>query len=130
MRLVLSAAAQDIMLEAMARALEGGSITIYDRSPPMSADEAPTDQRALADLEFDNAKFADHQLNAALRDGIAKGSGKATWARIFDRHKVAVLDCDVGEVDSGAAIEMNTADIRKGGPVLIDSFRAGMGRRA
>ncbi len=54
-------------------------------------------------------------------EGLVGQSGRATWARITNDGS-AVFDCDVGELGSGAAIQLNTVELRKGGPLTFQLF--------
>jgi hypothetical protein len=126
MRIVLSHAAGARVLGALANALEGGTIRLYDLDAPADADAAIVVQRHLATLQFTNPRMSEGQLRADVSDALALANGKAAWARLYDGAGVAIIDCDVGDEHSGAAIAMNTTAIRKGGPVVIRSFALGM----
>lgn len=111
------------MLTAIAELLEGGSLRIYDLSPPSTPDAKLTSQAHLATLDFSEVLIGGRGgLTATFEDGLALASGRAAWAQCLDRQGKAVFDCIVGEDQSDCAIEMNTTDFRQGGPVVVRSF--------
>jgi len=128
MRVVLPSATEDLMLDAVRAAFDGGSMRFYDGSPPVGPNVRPSDQQHLAMLQFREATIDVGQIRAALDDGLTINSGATTWARCFDRDERAILDCDIGETGTDAAITLNTASFRKGGPVVIRSFSLGVRR--
>jgi hypothetical protein len=128
MKMTLSAAAENRMLDALAGALKGGSMRFYDQTAPASPADAVTMQQHLASLEFSDARRHAGQVTAELRDGLAAGNGRASWARVFDAAGEVVLDCDVGEAKDGAAVTMNTVEFRQGGPIVIRNFAVGVRR--
>lgn len=129
MRFTLSAETEDAILDEIRRRFEGAELRIYDNAAPTSPNAPISEQRELAVLPFTEAALADGQMRATLdADRLAGNSGFATWARAYAKDGSPIGDCDVGEEGSGAAIELNTAGLRKGGPVVIRSFSLGVRR--
>ncbi len=123
----LSAAMNDLMLGVLMRQLDGAELRIYGDARPTSPN-APPGTDPLATVAYSGAEMLSGQVRASLDQDLAVGSGDATWARACTKDGTAIFDCDVGEKDSGAAIELNTTGLRKGGPVMIRSFALGIGR--
>jgi hypothetical protein len=129
MRLVLSSVTQDAMLESVRQLLDGGELRIFNSSPPASPQAPLTNQKHLATVRFVETLLDAGQVRGSFdTDQLAIDSGDATWARAYAADGSAILDCDIGTDTDGACIELNTARLRKGGPVVIHSFSLGVGR--
>lgn len=125
----LSAEAADAMLEALTVKLTGGEIRFYDLTRPSTPHAKLSVQRHLATVEITDAHLRDGQLITALRDAIAIASGKVTWGRVYGEDGGTFGDLDVGEDGEGCACTFNTAEIRKGGPVVVRELALGISRR-
>jgi hypothetical protein len=126
MRLVLSNAAEDAMLESVRLLLEGGELRLFDSVPPSSPAAQPASQTHLATVRFVETRLDAGQVTGSLDPNqLAIASGDATWARAYAADGTPILDCDVGETDSGASIELNTVRVRKGGPIVLNRFTFG-----
>jgi hypothetical protein len=129
MRLVLSNVAEDAMLEAVRGLLDGGELRLYDSIVPSSPSAAITAQTHLATVRFVETKLDGGQVRGSFdQNDLVIASGKATWARAYSADGLVVLDCDIGDEDSGAGVKLNTTGLRKGGPVVIHSFSLGVHR--
>lgn len=117
--------AADAMLDGLAARMNGASLRFYDLTPPGSPSAELTGQTLLATLDFVSVELDAGQVRATCNEGLAKRSGRAAWAQCVDRDGKVLFDCPVGESDSGAPVEMNTADFKKGGPVKLRSFAVG-----
>jgi hypothetical protein len=104
-------------------------LRFYDLTPPSTADAKISLQRHLASVSITDAHVRDGQLAAAFGEALASGSGKATWARVFAADGDPIMDIDVGEDGEGCACTFNTAEIRKGGPVVVRELALGISRR-
>lgn len=106
---------------------EAGAIELYTGTMPAKSEDRAKPSDLLATIKFDRPAFGQPsggEIAAAFPTGDrAVNSGKCLWARVMDSRGAVVFDCDVGEEGSGAAIELNTIEVRKGGPVLIHAFR-------
>ena len=121
----LSSHAADAMLDGLAARMKGASLRFYDQTPPGTASAELSGEQLLATLEFVSIELDAGQVRATCNEGLAKRSGRAAWAQCVDRDGKVLFDCVVGEKDSGAPVEMNTADFKKGGPVKLRSFAVG-----
>ena|ERR1051325_5992744 len=128
MILIPSAETHDEMLGAFQRRLEGAELRIYDQARPTSPNAPIDGQKLLATVPFTGAELADGMVRGSFDQELAGASGEATWARAIASDGSPIFDCDVGEKDSDAAIELNTTGLRKGGPVSINSFALGVSR--
>ena len=120
MMLTLSEEANNAILDALADMLDGGRIELLaDNGRPLAIlqlSDPATMPAANAELEFGEIAEED----AALAAGIV------TAARIVGPGGAEVLNCDVGDETSDAAIKLNTTRIFRGGPVRLTSFRLAM----
>jgi hypothetical protein len=117
MKLELSEIAADAMLEALSKMMDGGSIELQTGDGKTLAVLKLSDPAAMAavdgELEFNDIAEED----AALAQGIV------LQARILASNGNELLSCDVGDLNSDAAIKLNTTKIYRGGPVRLHSFR-------
>lgn|SRR5574343_889750 len=124
----LSNALANIQANATSDALTSGYIRIYNGTQPATADTAVTSQTLLAELRFGATAFgnaADGVItaNAITRDDSAAAGGTATWCRILEDDGTTVaFDGDVGEVGSGANLELASTTIVAGAPVEVSTF--------
>lgn len=108
----------------------GGTIKIYTGAIPTTADTAVTSQVLLGTLTFSETCGVNASgsltMAAITQDSAADNSGTATWARIADSSGVTVMDIDVSTTGGTGALQLNTTNIVKGGPILITSFIIGV----
>ena len=105
---------------------EPGTIKFY--SAPMP-DHSWDELRAtlLATLTF-SYPCAEMPIGGILdflpiaEDPAVPASGVVVWARIADGDGNAVMDLDVTGPNEGGMIEINTTQIRKGGPFRLGEF--------
>ena len=121
----LSNHAADAMLGGLVERMQGASLRFFDLSPPGAPNAVLTDQQQLATLDFSAVALDAGQIVATCNEGLAKRSGRAAWAQCVAADGDVLFDCPIGEQDSGAAVEMNTVDFKKGGPVKLRSFAVG-----
>jgi hypothetical protein len=124
--IALSPALAQAQLQAIASALDagagGGLIRLYaDARVAMAA--VPALQHLLCELSFPKPciKTLDSQKLALLSpaDRLCLRSGVVTWARMLDGDGRAVLDVDVGLIDSDAEIELDNVQLLAGGSVRL-----------
>ena len=116
MNVELSDTANNVMLDALAMLMDGGSI------------ELMSDSRVLAVLKLSSpaamlASGGELEFNDIFEEDAALAQGTATTARIVDAGGLEVLTCDVGDENSDAVVKLNTTKIYRGGPVRLRSFR-------
>jgi hypothetical protein len=120
----LSARSRNQILVAITRLADGGKIEVYQGRQPARADDEIGDQLLLARLMLPDPAFASPINGAAGARSIdqqpALASGRANWARIFDASAEPLMDIDVGE--SGAALNLSSAQLFERGPVLINAL--------
>lgn len=61
-------------------------------------------------------------MDAIAPDSSADADGVAGWARIADSTGATVGDIDVTTTGGGGVLQMNTTNIKAGGPILITAF--------
>lgn len=108
----------------------GGTIKIYSGTIPADPSGAATGT-LLGTLTFGdpccttvgtpNAGAMD--MNAITQDSSADADGTAGYARIADSDGNTVCDVDVTNTGGGGVIQLNTVNIKAGGPILITSFK-------
>jgi hypothetical protein len=100
------------------------TIALYAAPMPDDADSPVSSQALLVETSFTYPCAGPAEGGEIILTGksdakrLAVGTGRATWARIFDSDGVPVLDVDVGTVGSGAVIQMDDPTFRKGGSPL------------
>lgn len=119
MILDLSTKSGNVMLDAIARTMDGGSIEILSDSG-----------NVLCVLRLSNPVAADavdgDLVFAPIREADAIANGTAASARIIGRDGEDVFACDCGDRDSDAVIKLTPVVFTRGAPVRIDSFRLAM----
>ena len=120
----LSNRASDAMLAALVERIAGGSLRFFDLTPPATPD-GKTSAHKLAALDFASVELDAGQIRATMTEGLATRSGQVGWAQCVDAEGHVIFDCAVGDDASGSPIEMNTRDLKKGGPVKLRSFSLG-----
>lgn len=116
MKVELSANTANVMLGAMSKLMDGGSIRL------MSSD------RSLAVLQLSSPAAAisvngELEFNKIAEEDAALAQGNATRAQVVAADGSVVFECDVGDENSDAVIKLNTTRIYRGGPVRLKSFR-------
>lgn len=103
-----------------------GVIEFYDGERPANADIAVTRQRRLARVAFARPGFSRAEggriVAYALAPCNALLTGRVSWARISDGDGNALLDLDVGDANSGAALTTSTTQLVAHSPLVIDDF--------
>lgn len=109
----------------------GGTIKIYNGTIPTDADTAVGTQVLLGTLTFSVScgSIATKALTMAAitQDSSADATGTATWARIADSTGATVMDIDCSITGGTGALQLNTTNIVKNGPILITSFVISVG---
>ncbi len=127
--------ARDVLNNALAQLIDAagssGSLDIYMLGPMRTMPATPQVKAdpslLLGSLTLshpcaDQSSGGIMNFAAVSEEDAAKRDGHAAWARLRDGDGNAVVDWDVGDAESDAVIKMNTADIRKGGPIRIKSI--------
>lgn len=126
----VSAAARNAMLNKLRDALDAGAgagrVRLYTGAQPATPETAVGAQvllgtLTLSDPSAPNAAGGALTLEPVTEDPMADATGTATWARLTDSDGTAVLDCSVGLVDSGAALEFDTVSFLAGGAIRMQS---------
>jgi hypothetical protein len=126
MALKLSTSLRNALMDAITTAVgNGGKLDIYDGSRPASPQVAVGAQVKLAEFVC-GTPFAPASSAGVLSPTIpaqvnALATSTATWFRQYKSDgTTAVIDGDVGT--AGADLNLNTASIVSGGPVVINSW--------
>lgn len=103
-----------------------GLLRLYDAPKPATG-AAITTQTLLATLTHSDPSVASVSAGLLTFDTItddssADASGECVWARSVDSTGTFCADWDVGDIGSGADIEMNNRDIVAGAPVEAVSW--------
>jgi hypothetical protein len=132
----LATPARDALNNALARLIDAagsaGSLDIYMLGTARSTMPATPQVKADPSLLLGSLTLSHPcaeqssggimNFSAVSEEDAAKRDGHAAWARLRDGDGNAVIDWDVGDAESDAVIKLNTADIRKGGPIRIKSI--------
>ena len=126
--MALSPALYIAQLQTIATALDSGStgglIRLY-AGARVGIGFMPASINLLCEFNLQKPCTADLNANA-LRlkppaDRLCIKTGSATWARLLDSDGRTALDVDVGPIDSGADIELDTILLLAGGMVRLPS---------
>jgi len=103
------------------------TLALYDGTAPADADTAVTTQTKLAEFTLPAAPagtVTDGMFTLAAGTAAATGlaTSTATWARLSDSADATIGDYDVGTVGSGAAVEIDNADLVAGALVSLVAF--------
>ncbi|MBF6987262.1 hypothetical protein [Cupriavidus sp. IK-TO18] len=131
MTLALSTAVINDRLQALTRAIDGGSgpglLRIYDGTRPATG-AAITTQQKLVEQPFadpSTGSISGTTLTLALGASVlASKTGNASWARIVASDGTFVADMDAGASGSGREVELSaggtpTTQLYEGGVVAI-----------
>ena len=103
-----------------------GTIKIYTGVMPATPETATTSQVLLGTLTFSDPCGAIATgaltMTSITQDNAADDSGVAMWARISDSSGTAVMDIDCSTTGGTGAMQLNTTNIVKDGPILITAF--------
>lgn len=114
------------VMNAIDAGTTGGSIKIYNGTIPTNADTAVGTQVLLGTLTFSvscgtiSAKAL--TMATITQDSSAEETSTASWARIADGDGVTVMDIDCSVTGGTGALQLNTTNIVKNGPILVTSF--------
>lgn len=104
----------------------GGTIKIYNGTMPADADTAVGTQVLLGTLTFSTecgtVSAKSLTMASITQDSSADATGTATWARIADSDGATVMDIDCSVTGGTGALQLNTTNIVKNGPILVTSF--------
>ena len=118
MRIDLLPAIRDPILLVIIDALDDGRIEMYDGAMPAPGGPAGALQVVIA-LGVDPAVESE---GAAIlvggQVGVRVAGGAITWARLFDRDGVAIIDVDVAP--SGAVMSISDPEGAIGGTVTLN----------
>lgn len=126
----LSTAVANAMLVPLKDAVDAGTgagtIKIYTGTMPTLTTDAVTTQTLLGTLTCSDpcGTVASKKLTLAsiTQDSAADADGVAAWARMADSSGVVVVDFDVTTTGGGGVLQLNTTNIKAGGPIAITSF--------
>jgi hypothetical protein len=124
-------ATRNAQAETMRQLIDAGSsagtIKFYSGPMPDHAWDELHNQTLLASLTF-SYPCAEMPIGGVLdflpitEDPETPASGTVAWARIADGDGNTILDLDVTGPNEGGMIEINTTQIRKGGPFRLRDF--------
>lgn len=117
----------DALAATMDAAGGPATLTLYTDWQPATADEPVTDQTPLGTLTFaypasNGAEAGVLAFGPIAEETSATATGRAAWARARDASGGVVFDCNVTGIGGGGLLQLNTADIVKGGPIRVSSF--------
>lgn len=122
----LSEALRNARLDLIAAAIDGasapGRLLLYSGSRP-NAGAAMTTQTLLVAITLPRPLAAPAQGGvltlAPVAETLASASGIAAWARIVNGDGLWLADASVGEVGSGADVEIDALELYRGGAVNV-----------
>lgn len=126
----VATAVKNAMLVPLGDAIDAGpaagTIKIYTAPMAASPSTAIGAQKLLGTLTFGDpcgvVSGGALTMNAITQDPSADNTGIAAWARIADSTGATVADIDISVANAGGALQLNTTNIVKDGPILITSF--------
>ena len=138
-KLRLSERTAGAVLEAVRDLIDGGAgagtIKLYAGAPPAAPDDPVNGQVLLATFTFSDpsagpASGGELVFSPIADAEFAAASGRAAWARIEDSGGRRIADADAGPEGSGAALEIDRADITIGQPVRVTNARLALFKEA
>ena len=131
----LSTAAANAMLVPLRDTIDAGTgagtIRIYTGTMPTLTTDAVTTQTLLGTLTLSDpcGTVASKKLtlSSITQDSSADADGVAAWARLADSNGVVAADFDVTTTGGGAVLQLNTTNIKAGGPIAITAFEFSLG---
>lgn len=122
----LRTAIANAIIAAIDAGATAATLRIYSGARPATG-AAITDQVLLSEHPLSDpcgsAANGIISFDPITEDAAANADGTATWARIVDGDGTFVMDLSVGEIGSGADIELNTTVFLTGGPVSVTATR-------
>jgi hypothetical protein len=115
--IILSTNAGDVMLNALGRSLDSGSIELLS-----GAGSPVASPLKLSSPAAKPAEGGELELNT-IAEGTAIATGKVSTARILASDGSELFVCDVGDMRSEATIKLSTTTLQAGGPVRLTDFR-------
>lgn len=105
--------------------LNGGTLKIYDGTPPANASTALSSNTLLATLTLNATAFSSFTngvatAGAITSDSSADATGTATFFRLITSGATVMLQGSVGT--SGSDLNLNTTSIVSGGAVSVSSL--------
>jgi hypothetical protein len=122
----ITAAAANAALDAMLALLNGGSVKIYDGTPPANAGDALSGNTLLATLPLSATAFAaaaagSAAANAITADTAADATGTASFYRGLKSDGTTVA-CQGSVGTAGADMNLNTVAIQVNARVEVTSW--------
>lgn len=107
---------------ALDSAIRPGMLRIYS-APRPAIGEALTEQILLVEIRLLKPSVLSIHAGALtfapIGQALCRRSGQAAWARLVNGDEQWVADLDVGEVDSGAEVELSKLKLLAGGAVDV-----------
>ncbi len=123
----VTAARRNAMLDNLTATLDGGSLRIYDGTPPANADASLGSNTLLAQLTLNATAFAAASggtatANAITADSSADATGTATFFRLLTSGATVVLQGTVSATGGGGDLQLGTTSITTGLTVSVSSL--------
>lgn len=123
----LLAADRNAMLDLFTDNLDGGTLRIYDGTPPANVSAGLSGNTLLAQLALGGTAFAPASggvatANAITADASADATGTATFFRLHDSGGTARLQGSASATGGGGDLQLGTASITAGLQVSVTSL--------
>lgn len=122
-------AARDAAIDAIAATLNGGSLRIYDGTPPADANAALSSNDLLAQLTLGDPAFGSASsgvvtANSITADTSADATGEPTFFRLLTSGGDVVYQGDAGEAGAEELVlsDLSAGQIVAGGSVSVTSL--------
>ena len=117
--------ARNAAADAVCTLLNGGSLRIYDGTPPAGAGASLAGNTLLAELPLANPAFGAASsgvatANTITADASADATGTATFARLLTSGAVARVQLTVGS--GSGELDLSSTSITVGGNVSVSSL--------
>lgn len=117
---------QNIIFQAIADSVSGGSVELYGGAKPATRETAVTTQTKFATLTLGDpaGTVSNGQLTFApiTPDSSADASGTGTWARFKSSTGAVMFDCSVSAIGGTGVLQMASTYFAAGSPVTIASM--------
>jgi hypothetical protein len=107
---------------ALDASVQGGLLHLYT-APRPAVGEPLSSQTLLAEIRLPKPSVASLDGGvlafAPVDEALCHRTGTAAWARMLDGNATGLIDLDVGEIGSGAEVELDNLNLLAGGRVRV-----------
>lgn len=110
----------------------GGTLRIYDGTPPTTITDALSGNNVLAEVVFQDPAFGPASdanpgavsalLGVPLSDNSINATGTASFGRLFDRDDTGVIQVSVSATGGGGELQLNSTALQSGATFTVTAL--------